>query len=65
MKIHIYDGYIENMPDPTPENSKFFIVSEYKSMIIWMNLRQLTMLRENLNELIDYLKEGNEPDDAA
>lgn len=62
MRIEIENGYIENLPNPTTERIKFLVQGAYEYTVITLTLRQLTMLRENLNDLIEYLQEDNETD---
>lgn len=64
MRIETENGYIEKLPNPTMGIIKFLVQGAHEYTVITLTLRQLTLLRENFNDIIDYLQESNEADDC-
>jgi len=64
MRIEIENGWIETLPNPTPDEVRFVVEGTSACVAFSVTLRQLTMLRENLNDLIDFLQEDHETDNV-
>jgi len=65
MRIEINGGYIENLKNPTQVEIGFIVKKDSDGLKFSLNLRQLTMLRNNFDDIISYLQEDHEANDDS